>query len=58
MNHDYTHCADYKKSTCPKSCFRAQLVEDLNRIHYSLPVSYANLKGTSYCPKWPEKKED
>lgn len=52
MNHDYTHCADYN-SQCPKSCFRAQLAEDLHR--YWGPVSMANLKYTDYCEKWPKK---
>ena len=54
MNHDYTHCADYS-SACPKTCFRAELAEDLKRIDYRLPLSYSNLKYTKYCPKWPTK---
>ena len=43
MNHDATHCADYKKSKCPKSCYRAQLTEELKHIFYGLP--------TRECPK-------
>lgn len=52
MNHDATHCADYVKS-CPKTCYRAQLTAELYRIkmQYRLPVSWANFKGTEYCPK-------
>lgn len=50
MNHDATHCLDYKKS-CPKSCFRGQLTEELKRITYFLPVSWCHFKGTKECPK-------
>ena len=50
MNHDATHCLDYKKS-CPKSCYRAQLTEELKNIYYPLPTSWANFKGTKECPK-------
>lgn len=56
MNHDATHCANYC-SKCPKSCYRAQLAEDLRRIDYRLPVSYALFKNTEYCPKWPKNKK-
>ena len=54
MNHDATHCADYKKGQCPKSCYRAQLTEELERINYSLSVSWSKFKGTEYCPKTKE----
>lgn len=50
MNHDATHCIDYKKS-CQKSCYRAQLTEELKRIVYILPVSLCHYKGTKECPK-------
>ena len=50
MNHDATHCADYNKS-CPKSCYRAQLTEELEKIVYTLPVSWCSFKGTKECPK-------
>lgn len=56
MNHDATHCLDYKKSVCPKSCYRAQLTEDLQNIDYFLPTSWSNFKGTKMCPKWPKKE--
>ncbi len=49
MNHDAAHCADYKKS-CPKSCYRAQLTEELKRIQYFLPTSWCHFKGTKECP--------
>ena len=55
MNHDYAHCSDYCKR-CPDSCFRAQLAKDLKNWPY--PVTMASLKYTSYCPKWPDTKED
>lgn len=54
MNHDATHCADYKKGKCLKSCYRAELTQDLEANFYTfrfLPISYANFKGTKECPK-------
>ena len=50
MNHDATHCLDYEMS-CPKSCYRAQLTEELKKICYPLPTSWANFKGTKECLK-------
>ena len=55
MNHDATHCFNYDKKKCPKKCYRAQLTEDLHRVHYSLPTSFAHFKYTSHCPRWPTK---
>ena len=55
MNHDATHCADYKKGKCPKTCYRAQLTEELRNIIYVLPTSWAHYKGTDYCPRWPKQ---
>jgi len=52
MNHDATHCADYKKGVCPKTCYRAQLTEELRNIVYLRPTSWSNFKGTKMCPKW------
>ena len=51
MNHDATHCLDYRRGQCPKSCYRAQLTEELNSILYAIPVSWSNFKGTKECPK-------
>lgn len=56
MNHDATHCSDYCEE-CPKDCCRAQLTEELKRIDYPWPVSFASLKNTNLCRKWPAKKE-
>lgn len=52
MNHDATHCDDYKKSKCPKQCYRAQLTQDLRKRPYLffLPISWAHFKGTQECP--------
>ena len=50
MNHDATHCADYKKGTCPKTCYLAMLTEELRNIYYPLPTSWAYFKGTKGCP--------
>lgn len=51
MNHDYAHCLDYKADKCPKSCFRAQLTEELkqNIDRVDFMVLWANFKGTQYC---------
>lgn len=51
MNHDATHCADYKVNKCSKRCYRAQLTQDLRDSGYALPVSWAHFEGTKYCPK-------
>ena len=58
MNHDATHCADYKKQSCPKSCYRAQLTEELRNIVYPLPTSWANYRGTKECPRWPRRTDN
>ena len=56
MNHDYAHCADFKDD-CPKKCFRAQLVRDLQRYGklapyaINFPVSWMHLKGTDECKR-------
>lgn len=52
MNHDATHCSDYKKTKCPKSCYRAELTEELKHICYPLPTSWASFEGTAECPKY------
>ena len=57
MNHDASHCYDYKKGTCPKSCYRAELTEDLKKINYFLPTSWCHFKGTKYCPLKKEGAE-
>lgn len=57
MNHDATHCADYKKGTCPKSCYRAQLTDDLQNILYPLPTSWSHYKDTKMCPKYREENK-
>lgn len=57
MNHDATHCFDYCKDKCPKDCYRAQLTEELKHIKYPWPLSYALLKYTDMCPKWPKEEE-
>lgn len=53
MNHDATHCEDYRKYECPKSCYRAQLTQELRDNPYRflrMPISWANFKGTEECP--------
>lgn len=58
MNHDATHCFDYNEKVCPKTCYRAQLTEDLRNIKYELPTSWATFKHTRECPKWPKKNKE
>lgn len=48
MNHDATHCLDYRND-CPKECYRAQLTKELLTMRYDYPVSWAELKGSSEC---------
>lgn len=50
MNHDATHCLDYKKGKCPATCYRAKLTEELRNIVYWGPVSWSHCRGTLYCP--------
>ena len=56
MNHDYTHCADFTEY-CPRGCFRAQLVRDLQRFGklapygINFPISWTHFKGTEECKK-------
>ena len=49
MNHDVTHCGDYC-DTCPDTCYRGQLTQDLINRNYQYPVSYAFFKNTEDCP--------
>ena len=53
MNHDATHCADYKKHKCPRSCYRAQLTQELFERSdlYYLPIFWANFKESKECPR-------
>lgn len=52
MNHDATHCSDYRVNKCPRTCYRAQLTRDLNKRPdlWYLTTSWANFKGTKECP--------
>ena len=53
MNHDATHCADYKVNKCPKRCYRARLTQELREtpLWIWLPISWAHFEGTQYCAK-------
>ena len=59
MNHDYAHCLDFRDS-CPKKCFRAELVRDLREredlIH--VPISWVHFRETEQCPKNKEVKNE
>ena len=59
MNHDYAHCADYKRDICPKECFRGQLTrQDLGIRPELLYCSYMNFKGTEECMLNKEQEYD
>ena len=54
MNHDQEHCADFRKSRCPKRCFRARLTRELFERKAQgefdgIPMSFAHLRGTAEC---------
>ena len=59
MNHDATHCLDYDKEKCPKSCYRAELTEELNERKdlWGMPLSYSHLLETDECPRYSKKKD-
>lgn len=57
MNHDASHCLDYKKNQCPKTCYRAKLTEELRNSDYRLPTSWVHFKGTKYCERWKGKDD-
>ncbi len=50
LNHDVTHCADWKHD-CPRSCDLYKLSWDLlTRFDLvCVPISYAHFKGTDIC---------
>jgi hypothetical protein len=50
MNHDYSHCSDYKRDICPSECFRGKLVQDLINKPWLQYVSFASFKNSSECP--------
>lgn len=59
MYHDYGHCLSYDPETCPPTCFRAQLGEDLrNRPEmWGIPLTFADFRGTEECRKaWKEEQ--
>ena len=57
MNHDYAHCLDYDKKKCPKTCFRANLTEDLNEHsdrYVGMLFTWASFMGTKECKRSEE----
>ena len=48
MNHDATHCADYKKYKCPKNCYRAMLTEDVAPAVHGRWIR-PHWKNSDYC---------
>ena len=58
MNHDYAHCLDFITYACPKSCFRAQLVRDLeNNPNVPQLISWAHLAEIEKCGRKEKKNE-
>ena len=57
MNHNNTHCLDFRDD-CPKECFRAKLVRDLDKRHLDrIGISLASFRGTEECMREGEKDE-
>lgn len=51
MNHDFEHCIDFNDG-CPESCFRAQLVRDLEQNYPpSMEVSWMNFGDFPDCQR-------
>lgn len=60
MNHDATHCSDYRP-TCPKCCYRVRLTLDLEsrwEEFVGLPLSWSHFEGTEECPKEKAKVKE
>ena len=59
MNHDNAHCLDFKKN-CPKKCFRAQLVREVEEIEelQFIPLTWAHFKGTEECPRGKKNEKN
>ena len=59
MNHDVSHCLDYKKGKCPKDCYRAKVTREYFELKAAgkidFPTSWMHFKETNYCLK--EKEE-
>ena len=55
MNHDVSHCLDYKKGECPEDCYRAKVTQEYFKLKaagkINFPTSWTHFKGTEYCPK-------
>lgn len=59
MNHDASHCLDYKINKCPKSCYRAQLTQELRErtdLDFRIPFSWVHFKQTKECPRRERSK--
>ena len=59
MNHDYAHCLDFRED-CPKKCFRAQLVRDLETRSdlMCIPLTWAHFVGIEECKRWEGDKNE
>lgn len=60
MNHDYTHCMDFRHN-CPKRCMRAKLVREYEQYGELAPyafglVSWGHFYGTDECLKSDKRK--
>jgi len=45
---DYTYCSDWRE-TCPKSCFRAEITDNMRPLKVGEEYSFAHFKGTDEC---------
>ena len=61
MNHDASHCLNYDKKVCPKSCYRAQLtqeLEDRRKDLIGIPMTWSAFRGTEECELTKKEKKD
>lgn len=63
MNHDATHCVDYRKSYCPTRCYYARLTKDLLERKargelQGIPMSFAHFRDSDFCLRTRKEKAD
>lgn len=51
MNHDASHCLNYDRKICPKSCYRAELTQELEdrKDLIGVPMTWSAFRGTKEC---------
>lgn len=51
MMHDASHCLNYDRKICPKSCYRAELTQELEdrKDLIGVPMTWSAFRGTKEC---------